>query len=124
LLAAHDPPIQALAQELRRVVQGTAPEAVEGVRTGWHSLAYSHPVVGYFCGIFPREGHVDLVLEWGVLLDDAEGLFTLRGGQVGTVRLRPGDAWDAAAVTRLLHAALALPPDRSVRAALARERRR
>lgn len=123
ILAQHTPEIQALVDEARSVVRAAAAQANEAARTGWHSLAFSHPDVGYFCGIFPRADYVEVILEWGVLLDDPHRLFTSRGGQVGAIRLMPGQAWDREALARLIDAALKLPGERALRVAMARERR-
>lgn len=122
LLEGHTAVIRDLAGELRAHVLATVPESAEAVRTGWHALIFRHPIVGHFCGIFPRDAWVDLVLEWGVLLDDPDALFNLRGNQVATVRVLPGQEWDRAAVARCLRAALALPAQRAVRVMMARER--
>jgi hypothetical protein len=111
LLAGHEPDIAALAQRLRRIVSTTVPEAEERVYPTWHGLGYRHPEAGYFCGIFPREDVVNLAFEYGVLMEDPDGL--LSAGRTGMKKVRhvevrrPGDVREAG-IRALLHQAVAL----------------
>ncbi len=114
------PEIGARLADLRAIIRRTVPEAVEKVNPGWRSLSFSHPQVGYFCGLFPFADRVDVAFEFGVLLPDPDGFFDDLGRQVGFARLRTGQRLRKAAFQRLLRAAVALPAERAVRLALVR----
>lgn len=120
LLAGFTPELRALAEDLRAFVKATVPEANEAARPGWRSIAYSHPRVGYFCGLFPQRDGVTVVLEWGVLLDDPHGLFDGGGRQAKYVPVRSLDTLDRVALANLLTAAVNLPPSRAARVEMAR----
>ena len=116
------PETRAVLSELTSLIISTIPEATEKVNLGWKSLNFSHPNVGYFCGLFPIDDRVVVAFEFGVLLPDPDGILDSRScaKQVRYARIRSLDAFPRAALKRLLRAAVSLPRERSARIALAR----
>ena len=114
------PEILSILAELRSIIRLTIPDATEKVNMGWRSLNYSHPEVGYFCGLFPFSDRVDIVFEFGVLLADPDGFFDNLGKQVGFARVRSLKEIRRPSFNRLLKEAVLLPANRSTRVALVR----
>jgi hypothetical protein len=114
------PGILSVFEELRSIVRSTVPEATEKVNMGWRSLNFSHPDVGYFCGLFPVPDRVDIAFEFGVLLADPDGFFDDLGKQVGFARIKSRRGIRKASFKRLLKAAVSLPASRAVRLELVR----
>lgn len=114
ILADHTPPIRSLAEAAWRLVREIVPEAEEAGNTGWHSINYRHPEVGYFFGIFPFAEEVRLVFEWGSVLDDPAGVLEGDTRRVKSVFLRSRADFDAkrAALEDLLKQAIGLGNDR------------
>jgi hypothetical protein len=116
------PQTRDVLSELTSLIGSTIPEATEKVNLGRRRLNFSHPDVGYFCGLLPVDDRVTVIFEFGVLLPDPDGI--LNGNscakQVRYVRIRTLEALPRAALRRLLRAAVSLPRDRSTRIALAR----
>jgi len=111
-----------LFSELRSLILGTIPEAAEKANLGWKSLNFSHPGVGYFCGLFPVDDRVIVAFEFGVLLPDPDGILDRNScaKQVRYLRIRSGSAIPRSGLKRLLRTAVALPEKRSTRLALVR----
>jgi hypothetical protein len=85
------------------------PEAREVAYPGWHAIGFRHPKAGYVCGIFPFEGSVRLVFEWGVLLRDDARLLQPGGRQVRFAEFfDPSAALPEAELERMLLEAVAL----------------
>lgn len=120
LLSSHAPDVRALVGNLRALILSEVPEARETVNSGWHSLNYSHPRSGYFCGIFPEERGAKLVYEFGILLPDPEHLLQGDGRQVRFVPLEVDQALPEAGIRQLIQAALDLPEKHRDRLALVR----
>ena len=120
LFAAYGPGVASLAEEVAALIERTVPSAVWAVRRGWQCLAYIHPDVGYFCGVFPRANAVQVGFEFGVLLPDPQGVLSGSGSQLRYVVLTPGEPVPEAALVGLLQAAVALPSDAKVRRSMAR----
>jgi hypothetical protein len=116
------PETRATFLEIKSVVTSTIPEATEKVNLGWKSLNFSHPNVGYFCGLFPVDDRVIMVFEFGVLLPDPDGILNGQdcAKQVRFARIRAHEAIPRAALKRLLRGAVSLPSDRTTRLALVR----
>jgi hypothetical protein len=114
------PEILSAFSELRSTIQQTIPEASEKANPGWRSLNYSHPRVGYFCGLFPFQDRIDVAFEFGVLLPDPEGIFDSHGKQVGFIRIRSLRDIRPGPFKRMLKEAISLPADRATRLALVR----
>jgi hypothetical protein len=77
LLAAYPAPIRAAAGRLRAAVRRAVPDAIEGVRSGWKLIGYRVPAgrkAAYFGFVAPEAVHVHLGFEYGMLLDDPDGL--------------------------------------------------
>lgn len=108
--------------ELKSLVTSAIPEATQKVNLGWKSLNFSHPNVGYFCGLFPVDDRVIMAFEFGVLLPDPDGILNGQdcAKQVRFARIRSHDPLPRDALHRLLQAAVSLPSDRSTRLALIR----
>jgi len=122
LLGSYPPPIRELAYRLRKVVLEVAAGVNEKANKGWRSISYRDPDVGYFCGIFPFEDHVDLIFEFGALLPDHGEILEGDAQQVRYLRFRDAKDLHAQPLRRLLGAALALPTSHSVRRGLAQSR--
>lgn len=123
LFAAYGPAVASLAEEVAALVERTVPSAYWAVRQGWQCLAYTHPDVGYFCGVFPRSDAVQIGFEFGVLLPDPQSVLSGSGSLLRYVVLAPGEAVPEAALVGLLEAAVALPPDAAVRRSMAKAER-
>ena len=118
LLRDYPPPIREIANRLREVIGTAAPDANEKANRGWRSINYRDPQLGYFCGIFPFTAHVDLMFEFGVLLPDPDRLLNGDKKQVRYVRVNRADDIPEQPLAGLIAAALALPPDHTMRRAL------
>jgi len=86
-LAPYPDRIRDAAQRLRAIVMRTVPDAIEGVRPGWHLIGYSVPTgrrTAYFGFVAPEPIHVHLGFEYGMLIDDPDG--ELGGTELKQVR--------------------------------------
>ena len=110
--------VRELVQRLRELVVATVPDAVEVSYPVWKGLGYHHPEGGYFCGIFPQKDMVKLGFEFGVLLDDPDGVLEDTGKQVRYVVIKEGQAIPEGAIKGLLEAAVGLPHQREVKLGL------
>jgi len=130
---SSQPPIAALTRdlpletrdlltELDSLIGNTVPGVTRKVNLGWKSLNFSHPRVGYFCGLFPVRDRVIVAFEFGVLLPDPTGLLDDRGcaKQVRYLPVRSRNRIPRTALKRFLQAAVSLPGDRAARIALAK----
>ena len=109
LLADHIPPMREIAERLRAIVRDEVPGVEERIHRGWHSFSYLTAKTGLFAGIFPREEHVTIAWEWGILLDDHERILT--GTELKRMRYHQifdPDAIPEAAIRDLLRQAIAL----------------
>ncbi len=96
LLEDFPPPMQAIAQRLREIVTGTAPDAVERVRPGWRLIGYDLPIgrkLVYFAYVAPEIEHVHLGFEHGWAMRDPDRLLLGEGitKQVRWLTFRAGD---------------------------------
>ncbi len=119
LLSSNLPNVRYLVEQLRTLILGEVPDARESVNPGWHSLNYSHPRSGYFCGIFPEEAGAKLVYEFGILLPDPDHLLQGDGKQVRFIALEVEQPIPEEGIKQLIQAALDLP-DKTPRAPGAR----
>ena len=88
-LAGYPDGIRTAAETLRAIVRRAVPDAIEGVRGGWRLIGYEVPVgrrSRYFAYIAPEPIHVHLGFEYGVWMDDPEGL--LQGVHLGLKKVR------------------------------------
>jgi hypothetical protein len=115
VMATHTPEVRALVERIRAVIFKAVPDVVETANLGWHSLSFTHPAAGYFCGLFPKQDEVEMVFEFGVLLPDPEGLFDRLGRQVGFINIRRPRDIRARPLKQLLRSALSLPASRQAR---------
>lgn len=118
LLNSHAPGVRALVEKLRALILSEVPDARETVNPGWHSLNYSHPRSGYFCGVFPEAAGLKLVYEFGILLPDPHHLLMGDGKQVRFIALEVDQPLPEAGIKQLIQAALDLPDRRRDRLAL------
>ena len=115
LLADYPPPIRELAGELRRLIKGLIPEAVERAYPVWRGIGYRHPAAGYFCALFPQQNMVKLGLEHGAQLPDPTKILKpgpTGGRQVRYVEMAGPEDLDRAAIAALLMAAIASQRER------------
>jgi hypothetical protein len=113
-LSGYSPEIQDIAERLRAVVHEAVPEAIERVRTGWRLIGYDVPAgrrSRYFAFVAPEPEHVHLGFEYGVWMNDPDGL--LRGAHLDLRKVRfvtyePGDAIPTDALVRYTREAAAL----------------
>jgi hypothetical protein len=116
------PETRAIFSKLRSLVTSTLPEATEKVTLTRMRLNFSHPNVGYFCGLSPEDGRTTLEFEFGVLLPDPQGILTGNScaKQVRYARFDAVTTLPLNGLQQLLRAAVSLPQERSTRIALAR----
>jgi len=120
ILDDHTAEISAIAEQLRKLIRESMPEADENGHSIWHSVNYRHPKAGYVCGIFPRKEYIDLVFEFGILLPDPHKVLQGDGKQVRYIRLTVNDKLHEKAIKQLIHDALSLPESRAVKLDLIR----
>lgn len=76
LLDGYAPPLLEIADCLRGIVLGAAPDAIERVRPGWKLIGYDLPIRrngAFFAWIWPEGVHVHLGFPNGDLMDDPRG---------------------------------------------------
>jgi len=122
ILEDHTAKIRAIAEQLRKLIRMSMPEADENGQSMWHSINYRHPKAGYVCGIFPRKEYVDLVFEFGILLPDPHKILQGDGKQVQYIRITENDKLHEKAIKQLIRDALSLPESRAVKLDLIRAR--
>jgi hypothetical protein len=110
-LAEYPPHIQAISQQLRKIIKNALPDATEKVYLGWRGLGFRHPKAGYFGCIFPFSDKVNLAFEHGVHLDDPDHLLIpapTSSKQVRYLEIRTDADIDEDIIVGFLHAAIAL----------------
>jgi hypothetical protein len=112
--------VRQLAEQLRKLIKETVPQAVERPYPGWRAIGYRHPDAGYFCGLFPLADRVDVAFEFGVLLPDPNAMLEGEGKQVRYVRIRQVQDIQTAPLIALIQAAIDLPSNRQVRLEMVR----
>ena len=120
ILDDHTLEIRAIAEELRKLIRATIPEAIESGHPTWHSIGYRHPKAGYVCGIFPHKDSADLVFEFGILLPDPHQVLQGEGKQTRYIPITTIDEINEGAIKQLIEAALSLPISRAVKLDLIR----
>ena len=114
-------PVRALARDLIDVISAEVPEAPIGVRTGWRCVAFTHPRVGYFAGVFLAEAEVRVGFEFGVLLRDPTHSLTGAGSQMRYLNVPLGTDAPSDNLRVLVEQAISLPAEASVRRMMVRE---
>jgi hypothetical protein len=118
LLTSYPPPIVNTVDRVREVIHQLAPDVSEKSNQGWRSISYRDAQVGYFCGIFPFEDHVDLIFEFGSLLEDPDRILQGDARQTRYIRFHePKDVQDEI-VKSFIQGALDLPTAHSTRRGL------
>jgi hypothetical protein len=74
LTASPPAEIRSTLDALRALVVATVPAVTERLNLGWRSISVSHPRVGYSCGLFLFDDRIEVAFEFGILLDDPEGV--------------------------------------------------
>ena len=115
LISDFPPEIQLLTLQIRSIILNRVSTANEKVNPGWRSISYKHPDVGYFCGILPNEDYVDLIFEFGVLLQDPDKILMGKGSQVRFIRFHSVSDIKVQQLGTLIDAAISLPESRTVR---------
>jgi hypothetical protein len=110
LLDDFPPPMQAIAQRLRKIVMRAEPDAIERVRPGWRLIGYDLPIGKrrvYFAFVAPENEHVHLGFEHGWAMRDPRGLLRGEGitKQVRWLTFTPGDPIDSKACAELVREA-------------------
>jgi hypothetical protein len=110
LLEDFPPPMQAIAQRLRKIVKRAEPDAIERVRPGWRLIGYDLPIGKkrvYFAFVAPENEHVHLGFEHGWAMRDPRGLLRGEGitKQVRWLTFVPGDSIDPGACAELVREA-------------------
>jgi hypothetical protein len=88
-LAGYPDGIRDAAERLRTIVRRAVPGSIEGVRGGWRLIGYEVPVgrrSRYFAYVAPEPIHVHLGFEYGVWMEDPDGL--LQGAHLGLRKVR------------------------------------
>ena len=114
LLADYPPPVRELAEQLRQLVKGLVPEAMERAYPGWRGIGYRHPQAGYFCGIFLHWDQVKLGLEYGAQLPDPQSVLKpgpAGGKQVRYLEINGAPDVDAEQIAQLISSAVELRRD-------------
>jgi hypothetical protein len=106
-LAAYDPEIRELADDLCRVVLRLAPEALETVYPGWKNIQFGcgSGMKMKFCAVEPGKGYVNLYFFQGVELPDPLHLLAGTGKKMRHVKLRPAAPIPTPAIEALIVAA-------------------
>jgi hypothetical protein len=110
LLEDFPPPMQAIAQRLRKIVKRAEPNAIERVRPGWRLIGYDLPIGKkrvYFAFVAPENEHVHLGFGHGWAMRDPRGLLRGKGitKQVRWLTFVPGDSIDSGACVELVREA-------------------
>ena len=122
LLSEYPPPIHGIADELRNVILKAAPGVQEKANRGWRSISFRDEQVGYFCGIFPFEDHVDLIFEFGSLLDDPHNILRGDARQTRYLRFHESGDVDHDTTAFFLRGALDLPASHSIKRGLSQNK--
>lgn len=110
-LKLYPPNLQEISESLRDLVRSTFPAATEKVYTGWKLLGYRIPdgvKSRFFCCIVPQKKENDVLLgfQYGIAMDNPEGILEGKGTQVRFVRVKRKDQYQDADLIRLIeHAA-------------------
>jgi hypothetical protein len=110
LLEGYAPPLREIAEHLRSIVMGAAPDAIERVRPGWRLIGYDLPVRRhgvFFAWVWPEPEHVHLGFPNGVLMDDPGEVMKGRGvtKKARWLTFTAGDRVDERLATRLVEEA-------------------
>jgi hypothetical protein len=105
LLAKCTPSVRNLAQLARKRVLSIIPTVEERVRAGWGLIGYNAPA--YFAFIAPKQDHVIIGFERGILLPDPQRVLEGSGSQVRHVTIRSRSDLESPALAQLLRAAAA-----------------
>ncbi len=100
--------IREAGEKARSLVLDALPGVVERYYPGWNLIGYRIPdgkATRYCCYICAYPKYVELGFEWGILLDDPDGIFEGEGSQVRKIVFRAAKDVKPVTVRRLLLAA-------------------
>ncbi len=120
-LTSYPRDIQRLVGQLAALVSAVASTATESVKPGWACVAFTHPDVGYFSGLFPKDDRVKVGFEFGVLLPDPDHLLTGSGTQLRYFDIALDSPLPAKSLAAFIEQAIALPPEAAARRAMVRD---
>jgi hypothetical protein len=106
-LMAYSPDVQAIALQLRALIQAVIPAAIEQVDPPSKIIAYGHhqTYAGLICATAPYKSYVNLMFSHGTELADPDGLLEGTGKRARHVRIVTASELANPAVRRLLEAA-------------------
>lgn len=105
-LDSFDPGVQAIAHELCRLVNDTAPDLKEEVKRGWKNITYSGN--GVVCAVMPYSQYVSLHFYKGTELEDPHGVLEGGGKQLRHVKVHSLEGIDEKVLAPLIRQALRL----------------
>lgn len=109
VLAPFSADVRAIALELRKVIQGCAPQATEVPQLGYKAISYTHGgMKRAVCAIGLHATRVNLQFYRGTSLEDPNGLLEGTGKTMRHIKLSTTKACRATAVAALIKAADAL----------------
>ena len=109
LLVKNQPEAQALALDLRKLIQRLLPKAQEKVYRGYGVADYGFGGPGRgFLAIGPQKSYVNLYFMDGAQLDDPVGLLTGTGKRMRHVKIRGGEDLKNKALHQLVRQAARL----------------
>jgi hypothetical protein len=106
-LAERHPDALELALWVRELVLAAEPDMREKIYRGWDGIGFRHREAGYVCAIYPQGSEVRLLFEYGVGLEDPDGLLEGDGSQTRHVTIRKRDPELVAPLSALVRDAVA-----------------
>lgn len=105
-LDPYHPEVQAIAHELCRIVNDTAPQLSEEVKFGWKNITYAGK--GIVCAVQPYSQYVSLHFYKGTELKDPDGVLEGGGKQLRHVKVHSLDDINEKVLVPLIKQAVAL----------------
>ncbi len=103
--------LDAVAAEIavwaRGHVLGADADLTERIYHGWRGVGFRHPEAGYVCGLFPRDGRVELLFEHGVGMADPDEVLNGSGSQTRVLHVVTRDAETADRIRAYVQQAIA-----------------
>jgi hypothetical protein len=88
-------------------VAAADPDLAPRVYRGWRGIGFRHPDAGYVCGVFPKDGHIELLFEHGATLVDPDGVLRGEGTRTRVLVVERATDATAALIARYVHQAIA-----------------
>ena len=122
ILALHTAAIQILTKKVMNTIQEMNPEFEIRGYPVWKAVGFRHESAGYICGIFPQKNFVQLVFEWGILLDENENILEGSGKQIRSLILHTAKDIRKKAIQNFIEQSIDLPREKELRRKLAEEK--